>query len=264
MAIRLVALDIDGTLSVANDHISERNQHAIRAAQKKGVFVTVATGRNYIATKPILDQLQVDGPAILYGGAWIADGRTGCVLHRSELLPETVRTVLDVAHAEGVHAQIYQGNAVLSEREHAFARRYCARFALPYTVDPALREKRHENVPKILVYVDPSIEDAVRRTLQERIGGIAGVSRSQPGFIEINSPLATKAQALSVVADRLGIGQAGCAALGDSYLDMDMIRWAGHGVCVADGVEAVKAIADIIVPACAADGVACYLEQYVL
>ena len=264
MAIRLIALDIDGTLSEARNVVSPRNLEMIREAQRHGIFVTVATGRNYLASKPILNQLAVDGPVILYGGAWIADANNGDTLYCETLSPETVKTVLDFAAEAGVHAQIYQGNTVLYEKENPFAERYCRVHSLPSVVDPQLRRKRHENVPKILAYVDPSIENEVRAALAQKIGNRAGVSRSQPGFIEINAATASKGHALAIVAGRLGILQQETAALGDSYLDMDMIRWAGHGVCVRDGVDEVKAAADIVVPSCSEDGVAYYIAHYAL
>ena len=264
MAIRLIALDVDGTLSKANNIISQANLAAIRKAQDRGIFVTLATGRNHLASKPIIDQLQIDGPSIHYGGAWIADAKSGKTLHEETLSPETVRAVLEIAHDANVHAQLYCGNTVLYEKANDFAARYCQKHCLPSVIDPLLREKRYEQVPKILAYADPSVEDAVRALLTKRIGALAHVSRSEPGFIEINAPVASKGRALARVAKRMGIAQAEVAALGDSYLDLDMIAWAGEGVCVRDGVEQVKAQADRIVPACAEDGVAYYITHYVL
>ena len=97
-----------------------------------------------------------------------------------------------------------------------------------------------------------------------RFRGKAQVSRSLPGFIEINCLNTTKGTALEELARMLNIPRKQVAAIGDNYLDQEMIEWAGTGVCVADGAESVKELADVVIPACDEDGVAYFIEQYVL
>ena len=72
MDIKLIALDIDGTLT-NHATISERNRNAVRQAINSGIHVVLATGRGRIATRPIWKELDLHGPSIQYGGAMIAD-----------------------------------------------------------------------------------------------------------------------------------------------------------------------------------------------
>lgn len=264
MGIRLVALDVDGTLTSGAHEISAHNREAIARAQAQGVFVTVATGRGYYASRGIWGTLNIRGPVIQYGGAMIMDTRTGKPIHVEALDPETVRDIMRFAHEIGVHAQLYQGDTVVFEKANAFTERYCAKLGLPSREDTDIHGRLYQDVPKILAYVDPAVEAETRAKFSAFIGDRAGVSKSQPGYIEINCPTATKARALAVISDYLSIARDEVAALGDSYLDMDMIAWAGDGVCVANGLPEVKAIADRIVPACDDDGVAYYIEHFVL
>ena len=69
---------------------------------------------------------------------------------------------------------------------------------------------------------------------------------------------------MKALAESLAILQAETAAIGDNTLDQDMIEWAGVGCCVDNGKEAVKEVADMILPAQAEEGVAWFLENYVL
>jgi hydroxymethylpyrimidine pyrophosphatase-like HAD family hydrolase len=99
---------------------------------------------------------------------------------------------------------------------------------------------------------------------RERFAGIAQVSRSSPGFIEINRLEITKATALSELGSMLNIRQDQIAAVGDNFLDLEMLQWAGLGVSVADAAPEVLSIADLIVPPCGEDGVAVFIEEHVL
>lgn len=104
----------------------------------------------------------------------------------------------------------------------------------------------------------------IRGKFIEKLGERAHVTRSQPTFIEINAPGVSKGSALARLAKIMGIDRSEVAAVGDSYLDQDMIEWAGMGVCVEDGVPEVKAAADVIIPPCMENGVAAFIDRYVL
>lgn len=264
MSVKLIALDIDGTLTNKPNEVSERNRRAVRAAIDAGVVVTLATGRGRIATKPIWDLLNLHGPSIQYGGAMTVEIDSGRLLQIHALDPEVIREVLNYSASIGIHAQIYVDDVVIFEKTGLFAEQYIERHHLPYRIDPDIRAKTYHDVPKILAFAELDRQDEILAAYRERFAGIAQVSRSNPGFIEINCLGVTKASALEGLSHILGIAQGEIAALGDNYLDQEMIEWAGTGVCVADGAEEVKAVADMIIPACAEDGVAYYIEHYVL
>lgn len=264
MGIRLIAADVDGTLTNTASEVSEGNLRAIRLAREQGVFFTIATGRGVAASRKLIRLLEIDGPVIVFGGALVIDAKTEEPLLSHALDPALIHEILEYAHQLHQHAQIYLGDTVYFESETDFSRRYTAFANLPFVVDKDLRKKRFQNVPKVLVYAEPDVEEEIRRKFTERFSGTAGVSRSQPGYIEINSPRATKGQALQWIAERMGVSREEVAAIGDSYLDIDMMQWAGTGVCVANGVAAALAAADKVVPDCGEDGVAYYVEHDVL
>ncbi len=264
MAIRLIALDIDGTLTNTPNEISSENLLAIRRAEEAGVIVTVATGRGCCATRRIWSLMNLKNYAIQFGGAWIVDTRDESTLYMDALSHEIVQHVLRYADELGQCALIYQGDTVFCKTAHPFALRYTQRGGMPFVVEPDICNRVFHGVPKVLVYADPSEEDAIRAKITAHLDGLASVSRSSPGFIEINGLSANKGHALSILAKHLGIAQRETAALGDSYLDMPMMQWAGIGACVSDGVEDAKAVADVIIPPCDENGVAHFIERYVL
>jgi Cof subfamily protein (haloacid dehalogenase superfamily) len=264
MDIKFIALDIDGTLTNRAGIISERNRLAVRRAIDAGIHVVLATGRGRIATRPIWKFLELHGPSIQYGGAMIADIDTERALVLHELPPEIIREVLDYSAKNKVPAQIYLDEAVISEQSSEVASGYVNRHKLTFIVDPDIRKKTFHNVPKILAFAPLDREDELFAAYKERFAGIAQISRSSPGFIEVNCLGITKATAIEELSAMLGVRREQTAAVGDNFLDLEMIQWAGLGVGVADAVPEVIEAADLIVPACGEDGVAIFIEEHVL
>lgn len=264
MAIRLLALDIDGTLTNGLHDVPAENIAAISRARDAGVFVTAVTGRGYYASRRILEAIDVRGPVVHYGGAWILNAPEGRTLRLAPMEPELVHEVLLLSHELHTTAQLYRGDTVLAEYENPFSVRYTTNFDIPLVIEPRALELTFTDVPKMLILTTAEREEEIVGACEERLQGRAEVSRSQSGFIEINCMGVSKAGGLAYVSEMLHIPQSETAAIGDSYLDMDMLRWAGIGVCMDNGVEAAKQCADVIAPACDACGVAAFIDQYIL
>ena len=264
MGIKLLALDIDGTLTNQLHNVNPRVKSAVSQARERGVIISLATGRGRIATRPIWKDMDLHGASIQYGGAMIVDIDSDRVIKLHELPPDVVRSALELSNELNVPAQIYQDDVVILEKMNPFSEGYIARHQLPYLVDPEIREKTFTGVPKVLAFADEGRKEELFAAYRERLGGVAQVSRSNTCFIEINCLGVTKATALEELSDMLGVSQSEVAAIGDNYLDLEMIEWAGLGVCMEDGEEAVKKRADLVIPPCSEDGVAVFIEQYLL
>ena len=263
MDIKLIALDIDGTLTNSAGVISEKNRLAVRRAVESGIYVVLATGRGRIASRPIWRFLDLHGPAINYGGAMITDIGTERALVLHELPPDVIREALNFSHEVGIPAQIYVDETVISEKPSDAARGYVNHHKLAFVVDPDIRKKTFHNVPKVLAFAPLDRSEELFLSYKQRFAGIAQISRSSPGFIEINSLNVTKATALEELSGMLGVSREKIAAMGDNFLDIEMIQWAGLGVCVADGVQQAKDAADLIAPSSDEDAVAWLIDQYI-
>lgn len=259
--MKLLALDIDDTLVMTGKLPDERLKNAIQLAEDHGVTVVLATGRGFFGTRRIRESLSLYSPLIHYGGAVISDGRTGEHLYANYLRPEDVITAFAVADAFGIHAQIYEEDTVVFRKANAFTAQYTGILNLPFIEDPHLLYRPLDNTPKVLFAVDPQKEAELYREIRALLPDHLSVLCSKPGFIEIGSVSATKGSALEKVAAMLHIPSEEVTAIGDNTLDLDMIEWAGTGVCVANGNEAVKQKADLVIGSCESGGVAAYLES---
>ena len=112
---KLIALDIDDTITLTPRVVPDEIIEAVKKAKEHGIHVTVATGRGWLGSKLIIDQLDVTDPVINYGGAMVNEPRTGRALHANEIPPELVTNVLGEAKALGMHAHIYQGDKTFEQ-----------------------------------------------------------------------------------------------------------------------------------------------------
>lgn len=265
MDIRLVALDIDDTLVDHSSVIPPRSLEALRRAQAKGVEIVLATGRGYLGTEAIRRQLGEGFHYIIcFGGALVADYDTGAPRIHRFLSEEDVAACIRIANELDLHVQIYQGDEVIFRRMTPFAEQYCAYQKLPCRADERLLEHDLGRVPKVLIYAPPEQEDMYKKLVSERLPRNLHALGSKPGFIEIGDVSVTKGSAVKALSEMLDIDRAQTSAIGDNTLDQDMIEWAGVGCCVDNGKESVKAAADMILPAQAEEGVAWFIENYVL
>ena len=260
----MLILDIDDTLVPRGGGISQKNAAAIQKAREAGVYVTLATGRGYYGSSHVFRELGLDTYVINYAGAVINDTRTDKPIFVTELDNSFVQEILAMADDMNLHAHLYQGDRIVYEREHPYASAYCAALNLPYSIDSDIRKKIWQNVPKVLIITEPERVSKLLPFFKKHFENRVEVSASSPGFIEFNRLGANKGTAAELLASRLGFGRDEVAAAGDNTLDLELVRWAGLGAVVADGNPDVKREADVIIPACAEDGVAYLIENYIL
>lgn len=262
--IKLLALDIDDTLVYRAGKVSERNLKAIAAAREAGVYVTLATGRGYFGSSRVVKELDLDTYIVNYGGAMINDAKTNLPVFTTELENELVQEIMAMADEMGLHSHLYQGDGIVCSKPHPYANNYVSLLDLPFEVDPELQNKVWKNVPKVLIITEPERVAELLPIFEKHFEGRVCVSASSPGFIEFNRLGANKGSAVAWIAEKLGIAQSEVAAMGDNTLDYEMIEYAGIGAVVENGNEALKAIADVIVPSCTEDGVAHFIETHIL
>lgn len=264
MKYKLLAIDIDDTILPRFGIISEACKAAVKRAENAGIYVTLATGRGFHGSSSVIRELGISRLVINYGGALISDAATGKPFMTTELDPETVNFILELADELGLHAHLYQGDEIVYEKEHPYGKAYSEHLGLPARIDPDIRKKRWQNVPKVLIITEPEDVERLIPYFTEKLEGRAAVFASSPGFIEFNKIGASKGSALRILAEHLGISQEETAAIGDNTLDSDMIEWAGLGGCVAGGSPVCIKAAEIIAPSCEDDGVAWFIDNCVL
>ena len=158
-AIRLVALDLDGTILGADLQISEMVKVAVAKAQAQGVFVTLATGRAFRSALPFAEELALRTPLICYQGGLIQHPLTGEVLQRALMPRALLADVVRLADAHDLDLTIFQGDEVYARRfrqPRAFYDRY---FGLPLRQVDDLMAALPGDPIKFIVIAEPERAD---------------------------------------------------------------------------------------------------------
>ena len=265
MPIQLLAIDLDGTLVNDRLEMDPRDVAAVRAASAARVAVVLATGRMFKSSLRYAEQLGLKGPIINYQGAVVREIASGEVWHRCELTVPMQQRVLAFAEPKDWHVNAYVDEQVYTARARPEADLYARVAMVPYeVVGPLSKWVRHESTKMVLVDLDPADVPARIVELTAWMGDVARVTRSLDWFVEVVNPQVSKARALAIVADRLGVGQAEVCAIGDNLNDEDMVRWAGFGVAMGNAPETLKAVAKHVTGRIGEAGVAHVIERFVI
>ncbi|MDR3599909.1 MAG: Cof-type HAD-IIB family hydrolase [Desulfosporosinus sp.] len=266
MAIRLVAMDLDDTLLRDDWTISPRVVEAIQKAQAQGVKMTIATGRMSLSARPYVEQLGVDVPVITCHGAMIQHVLSGDILFR-RVIPSTVADELvRYVSKRGFYAQVYLKNRVIATELNQWSREYARIASVPIEEEnlSSLLAQEPEGVEKILLMAEEADLDQLAPVLKQHYGEKVHITKSKPCFLEMIDYSVNKGVALASLAEHLGIVQQDVMAIGDSFNDLEMIKYAGLGVAMGNARSEIKEQADIITVSNEEDGVAEAIERYVL
>ena len=292
--IRLVALDLDGTLLTHHSGISPRTRQAIAEAAAHGVVVLPATGRPLGNLPPTVAQLPGVRYALTCNGAAVWDlgsDPLGCVYSRYANAAERetsepeciIRDVFPVEKAREVFAlyRQYHGELSIFSNGHSLKDQYGlqhlvdrfskkrsteaqqpndGRFIVVRDYDEWMSRHAHE-VEKFCMFFDTA-EEAQKALSRFRALKNVEVVQGSPDNIEVTAQNVDKGEALLALAARLGIPREATAAIGDSENDRAMLEKAGVACVMANGMPHIKALADLVSENdCDHDGVAELFER---
>ena len=260
LAFDLGAFDLDGTVLRRNLKITKSTVTALQRLREQGMRLVVATGRRFESAREHAGRLGFaeDDPVICYGGSMVRRMNGETLLHRT--LPQNLSVeALEWAAARDLHARVFVDGHTITSPDIPSARPEPDASVVDSPAD-WLRNSRKE--PTKLVIVDRP--DDIESWLEEAKNAFAGrlfVTRSLPHYVEVGSLEGTKASALGFLCEQWGIEPERVLAFGDADNDIDMLRFAGHGVAVGGMSGEVREAADKVVPGVDDDGVAGYVES---
>lgn len=246
-------MDIDGTLLKSNFKIDRSTREAIRYVKKKGVYVTLATGRNFPSAKKIAKELKLDSILITHNGALIASSIDE-PLYERRISAEQVRRIVEViepydAHIRLLHERYALGNQV-QQKSQLIAKMTMGvgdPLFYPVTFTDHLSdhlETKPMSVPKIDVqFFNAEEQEEAYHQLMDEVEDIDVTASTRCGF-EIIPKSVNKASGLQFLGKHLGISMKEMVAVGDFVNDLEMIRHAGLGVAMGNAPEEVQQAAD--------------------
>ncbi|WP_404322032.1 HAD family hydrolase [Cytobacillus firmus] len=257
MNMRAVFIDMDGTLLKASNNISRRNMEAIYRLIDQGVMVFLATGRHYEVTAPYHKEIGLHTPMICLNGAAIHEAETG----RATQI-KTVRLNEERFHhltAESpCNVMIHTAAGLYCKETNEEIDYWTQVGQIPPQYIGDLRLATYQDVLKYSVRTgSPSPE------LSALFKTEAGVIDWNDGF-ELVAPDVSKWAAIKSLLNELEISPNEVTAIGDGPNDIEMLRHAGTGVAMGNAGDKVKAAADFVTGHHENDGLAEYIERYLL
>ena len=273
--MKIIAMDLDGTLLNEKKQLTPRTFRALQAAAERGHLLVPATGRALRAIPEEILSLPFVRYVISINGASVSDERTGERLYCAEIPKDTALALMDFAKRYDCMYDCYWQDTGWSNRAFLERVRYYNHFD-EAVVQLILRSRQPvenleqlirdqaETVQKVqLCFRDLDERAAAREAIQMQFPDIVATSSFQNN-LELNWKTADKGRALLHLAERLGVPAADTLAFGDSSNDLSMLKAVGTGVAMGNASEEVRAACDAVTATNEEDGVAVYLERYVL
>ena len=270
--IKLLAIDMDGTLVTSKKEITPRTEKVLRAAMQKGIEISIATGRYTTYLFDILRPLGITGPAVMGNGAAVMDENK--VYFHSLISEADLRQISALCQKERAALFVnVEGYTCCLDNDYTMqaARHWAAdrpdndiMATLHFYQDP---EKLLADVigktGKLIVL---HFEEKRARELIEifKRQSNLGVVYSEFGHIDLANPGLTKLSGLKMVMELKGLKPEQVMAFGDGENDIEMIEYAGFGVAMGNACPGAKAAADYIAPGNDEDGVAKTIEKFLL
>jgi Cof subfamily protein (haloacid dehalogenase superfamily) len=273
--IRLLVLDIDGTIAGQSNDVTAGVREAIAEAQARGIQVAIATGRMYCSAVRFHQAVQSLLPLLSYQGALIKDPSSGKVYRHTPLSRHhTLALLAELAAleaAEKLSIHLYIDDQLHVREILADTRDYAARSGIdPIPVGDLAQYlqqgKTIETTKLLALSPDPQvIGDLLAHFKQRYSPEDLYLTQSVATFFEATHPLSNKGAAVKYLAEELlELKPDQVMTIGDNFNDYEMIRYAGIGVAMGDAPPGVKAIADWVAPSVEADGVVSVIERFLL
>jgi hypothetical protein len=270
LPIELIALDIDGTLVGDDLVIGRRTLETIAEARRRGIAVSLVTGRMATSATPFAETLGLTGPIVAQQGALVRSmpepgwQRPGRLLYHRTLAPAVTMEIVRWCHERDLMAHFnYLEWMIVGARETRIEE-YRAFVGDRLRIVDDIMARAQRPVTKVVALGEGEHQLEVMEEGRARFAGRAEVTLSHPRFLEFLAPGVSKGRAVRWLARRLGVPLGRCLAIGDQFNDLEMIREVGHGVAMPTAPEAVQAVARFVAPAVDEEGAAQVIERVAL
>ena len=275
--IRLITIDIDGTLLTPEGQITARTRAAIRAAQHIGVIVTLATARRYGGAQAVAEALGLELPLIVYDGTLIVSHPSRAILVSRTLDAEVTRQAIEIFRRHAIQPVLHPCEDEFCLKEEVWTgptendnpglTLYLTAAGervrrMPYEVMSA----RATEALRVVAFAEQALVEQILPAISalDCAWNFAPLGSYGSAELAILPAGCSKASAVSALAERYEIPLTQVMALGDSYNDLEMLRLVGLGIAMGQAPEQVKAAAKAVTATNREDGVALALERFIL
>lgn len=274
MSIKLICIDMDGTLLMDQQNIAEEDKNAIKEAVEKGVIVAITTGRIYDCARMYSDTIGLKTPIIASNGAYIG-GVNDEEIYNNPLKQSDLEDFNIITKKNNLFTYVNTNWGIVSTVElpedyvykvlnKTLPKDKQVRLEVVKDLDEAFKKYKGEILKGVCV--EKEFKDKLKEAKEELIActtDLEVVSSWDDNF-EIMKKGSSKGEAVQMLAKYLGISQEEVMCIGDSENDLSMITWAGTGVAMGNAIDSVKEVANYVTSDNKHGGVAEAIRKFVL
>jgi Cof subfamily protein (haloacid dehalogenase superfamily) len=265
-------LDLDGTLVNRAGKIHPRNKESVLAAEERGVKVVLVTGRSKIATVPVLEELDLSTPAVIFNGAAVLCPVEGRLIEQRTFSNRTFERLL----AYGRHTDDFT-IVMLEDRKLCLAPRNATEERAVqglHKLEFVSREELFAEYCMRVTFLGQRTADSERYAAEVEswvdhplylthfpLSWLSAHKESRMLAVDAHPPCRGKGEALRFVEERWGIAPERVVAVGDATNDLPMLRAAGLGVAMSGSMPEVLAEADRVIGDHDGDSIADLVEE---
>ncbi|MEH2457982.1 Cof-type HAD-IIB family hydrolase [Nostoc sp.] len=269
--IKLLVLDIDGTIAGESNTVSTGVKQAIIAAQARGIQVAIATGRMYRSALRFHQEIGSTLPLMAYQGAWIQDPITQKIHRHWAVSREIAHQLIDYFEQPELRSLLsvhFYINDQLYVRELTRETQiYAERSGVIAIPVGDLRQALTTEPTKILALCDDTdvIDNLLGNLRRQYTPAELYMTTSVATFFEVTNASVNKGTGVRYLAEELlGLQIANVMAIGDNFNDLEMLEYVGLGVAMGNAPPEVQAIAQWVAPSVEQDGAAVAIEKFLL
>lgn len=263
---KILALDIDGTLTNSQKKVTKKVKASINNLYKRNIPVLLVSGRPTEGILPVAEEINLienGGYILSFNGGKIIKADTGEVVYSKSIPNELIKDICEFAKKNNLEILTYKDGKIITTNPKDKYVEIEARINRLETIKIEDMEASAPDSPdKFLMVGEPEILEKKVVEMQEKFKGKLNIFRSEPYFMEIVPTGIDKAQSLKVLLNSLSLTRKQLVACGDGRNDVTMIDYAGMGVAMENACDEVKSVANFVTASNDDEGVCLAIDKF--
>lgn len=266
MRYKLIAIDLDGTLTNQKKEVTPYTQQILRRAAARGAVIALASGRPTLGSLPVAETLclgDLGGYVLAYNGGHILECSSGKDLYRAVFPTECIREAVEYARSCHLAIITYDQEGIVTEGP---VDRYVEHEAynnnLPVKIVKDLISYLTFPIVKLVICGEPAKIGQIEGPMVSRFAGRLDIYQAEPVFLDVMPLGVKKSSGLERLMRELHIDRSALMAFGDANNDLPMLEMAGFSIAMGNADEAVKKAADFVTKSNDEDGVAYAIQKF--
>ena len=268
--VKLIALDLDDTLLNDEREITDDTVAVLRECAERGIYIVLCSGRAENAILPFVRRLEIAGKEagrflIAINGCSIFDLHKRQQIFCRKVEADVLTRANQIAEEAGYKSEVYTPDTIYYSKETKWTRLDIDMCGLKGAEVENYEDFLKQGFTKMLIPGEPSDLLKLQDKLRAEFGDRAVIFTSKPYFLEVLPPECGKGESVEWLCAQLGFSISKAMGFGDSMNDESLIKMAGYGVAMCNGLDEIKRIADFVTEKNNnEDGIADFLRRHVL